>query len=66
MHSSSIYSGAHLRNPEVKHFRCDRLTLKLRNEAIADRFLLDVDGEPLGRLPITVEVVPGAIDVLVP
>jgi diacylglycerol kinase (ATP) len=66
MHSSSIYSGDHLRNPEVRHFRCDRLTLTLKNRDIADRFLLDVDGEPLGRLPITIELLPAAIDVFVP
>lgn len=66
MVSSKVYTGEHLQNPEVSHFACDKLTLVLENTEIADRFLLDVDGEPLGRLPITVELVPGAIEVFVP
>jgi diacylglycerol kinase (ATP) len=64
--SSRIYTGDHLKNPRVKHFRADRATLKLRNEEVAERFLLDVDGEPLGRLPLEVELLPGALEVLAP
>ena len=48
MHSSSIYSGEHIRNPEVRHFRCDKLTSSSATRSVADKFLLDVDGEPLG------------------
>ena len=66
MYSSSIYSGAHLKVPEVKHFRCRKITARLLNQDAADKVLLDVDGEPFGRLPVEIEVVPGAIDVLVP
>jgi YegS/Rv2252/BmrU family lipid kinase len=64
--SSSIYSGTHLSRPGVRHFRCRKLTARLVNEDAADRFLLDVDGEPFGRLPVEIEVVPGALEVLVP
>ncbi len=64
--SSAIYSGAHLKSPDVRHFRCQKLTLELLNERARDAFLLDVDGEPLGGLPLTVEILPGALSVLLP
>jgi diacylglycerol kinase (ATP) len=40
--------------------------LELLNKEAVDRFLLDVDGEPLGRMPLTIELVPGALEVFVP
>lgn len=64
--SSSIYAGTHLKHAEVKHFRCRKLTARLLNDDVADKFLLDVDGEPFGRLPVEIEVVRRAIEVLVP
>ena len=64
--SSRIYTGKHIGHPDVEHFPCDRIQIELENERVADRFLLDVDGEPLGKLPITIDVVPGALPVLVP
>ncbi|HLM71957.1 MAG TPA: diacylglycerol kinase family protein [Polyangiaceae bacterium] len=66
LESSKIYTGAHLKNPGVKHFRCDRFEAKLLNEAAGETFLLDVDGEPLGKLPISIDLVPNAIEVLAP
>ncbi len=62
--STRIYTGDHIGKEGVQHFRCDRITVALENEHIADRFLLDVDGEPLGRLPMTIELIPGALEVL--
>jgi diacylglycerol kinase (ATP) len=64
--SSAIYSGAHLKSPDVRHFSCNKVELVLKNRDIDPVFLLDVDGEPLGSLPLTVEVVPRALDVLLP
>jgi YegS/Rv2252/BmrU family lipid kinase len=64
--SSRIYTGEHIGKPGIQHFPCDRISITLKNEAISDRFLLDVDGEPLGRLPMDIELIPGAIEVLVP
>jgi diacylglycerol kinase (ATP) len=66
MASSQIYSGKHIQNPDVKHFVCDRISMELLNREAADRFLLDVDGEPLGRMPLTIELLPRALEVLVP
>jgi diacylglycerol kinase (ATP) len=59
--SRKIYDGSHLSSPGVQHFACDRLAVDLENEGARDVFLLDVDGEPLGGLPIEVELVPGAL-----
>jgi YegS/Rv2252/BmrU family lipid kinase len=64
--SSRMYTGTHVHSLDVKHYRCDRIEIELLNPDVADRFLLDVDGEPLGRLPLTVEMVPSAIEVFAP
>ncbi len=64
--STRIYSGDHIGKEGVQHLRCDKITVTLQNTDIADRFLLDVDGEPLGRLPMEIELIPGALEVLVP
>ncbi len=64
--STRIYSGEHIGHPDVRHFPCEKIEIELKNKAIADRFLLDVDGEQLGKLPLTIELMPGALEVLVP
>ncbi len=61
--SSRMYDGSHLQHDDVRHLRCQRIAITLRNAQVADRFLLDVDGEPLGRLPMEIEVVPSALQV---
>ena len=47
--------------PGVELLRCRGVEVELLDEAAADRFALDVDGEPLGRLPLRAELVPGAL-----
>ena len=59
--SQAIYDGKHLASKDVTHFSCTKVHMDLVNEEARSTFLLDVDGEPLGGLPLTVEVVPGAI-----
>ncbi len=54
----SVYAGRHLEVPTVHHFPCERMELRLEDQAAESRFLLDVDGDALGSLPLTVEVVP--------
>jgi diacylglycerol kinase (ATP) len=54
----SVYAGRHLAVPTVQHFPCQRIELRLDDETAGSRFLLDVDGDALGSLPLTVEVVP--------
>jgi len=64
--SSGVYTGRHLKSRDVSHFRCERIELELLNTEVDDRFLLDVDGEPLGRLPISVTLEPRALEVMAP
>jgi len=62
--SHAIYDGTHLSTPGVEHFACDRIAIDLENEDARDVFLLDVDGEPIGGLPLDVELAPRALRVL--
>jgi YegS/Rv2252/BmrU family lipid kinase len=59
--SRRIYRGRHLSASGVQHFSCDRIAIDLENDADREAFLLDVDGEPLGGLPLDVELVPSAL-----
>ncbi|MDB4946699.1 MAG: Transcription regulator [Labilithrix sp.] len=61
MTSRSIYAGTHLRQPNAVHLRGEKFVLELANDDAKDVFLLDVDGEPMGGLPLTIEVVPRAL-----
>jgi diacylglycerol kinase (ATP) len=56
--SRRIYDGTHLSADGVGHFACDRIAIDLENDDARGVFLLDVDGEPLGGLPLEVELVP--------
>jgi diacylglycerol kinase family enzyme len=64
----SVYRGEHLAIAGVEHIRCTRIEMELDEADVAIHgrnagkpYLLDVDGEPLGRLPLTVEIVPSAL-----
>ncbi len=59
--SRKIYRGAHLSTPAAEHFACDRIAIDLENEEARSTFLLDVDGEPLGGMPLEVQLVPGVL-----
>jgi len=54
---SSIYKGNHLQNPRVSLARARRVTARCDQGEV----LLDVDGEQPGRLPLEVEILPGAL-----
>ena len=61
MTSRGIYTGAHIGQAGTVHLRGQKIVLDLANDDARDVYLLDVDGEPMGGLPLTVEVVPKAI-----
>ncbi len=61
LRSGKIYKGEHLKDETTTHLRCSKIVLRLENADVADRFLLDVDGEPLGGLPATITCVPKAL-----
>jgi YegS/Rv2252/BmrU family lipid kinase len=56
-----LYSSDIYRHPKTRHFRARHV------EALCDQpASIEVDGEPLGRLPLEITVMPRAIDVLAP
>ena len=61
MTSRGIYTGKHIGSGGTVHLRGEKIVLDLANEDARDVYLLDVDGEPMGGLPLTVEVVPKAL-----
>jgi diacylglycerol kinase family enzyme len=61
MTSRGIYTGSHIGQAGTVHLRGQKIVLDLANEDARSVFLLDVDGEPMGGLPLTVEVVPKAL-----
>lgn len=62
--SATIYDGAHIYNPKV----ITRQGKRIRCAAVGERqdVYLDVDGEPLGRLPATFELIPNALSLIAP
>lgn len=64
--TSRIHAAGHLGKDGVLHRRVDRVRLDLENEEARGVFRLDCDGEPLGGLPITIEVVRRALRIRVP
>lgn len=57
----TVFEGGHTRQPNVQIVRARRVRIS------ADRpFTLYADGDPLAELPVTVEVLPAAIQVLAP
>lgn len=58
-----VYSGTHLDDPNVAHFRGAEVVAELVGDRPA---LLDVDGEPLGLIPATFKVEPGVLRLLNP
>jgi YegS/Rv2252/BmrU family lipid kinase len=61
MTSGSIYSGDHMGQAGTVHIRGSKFELRLENDEAKDVYLLDVDGEPMGSLPLTVECLPKAL-----
>ena len=61
MTSRGIYTGKHIGTGGTVHLRGEKIMLDLANEDARAVYLLDVDGEPMGGLPLTVEVVPKAL-----
>jgi YegS/Rv2252/BmrU family lipid kinase len=58
-----IYDAGHLRAEGVTQFACDKIALDLEGDDARSVFLLDVDGEPLGGLPIEIELVRAALTI---
>lgn len=59
--SGSIYSGRHVGRAGTVHLRGEKVKLELLNHDATGKYLLDVDGEPMGELPVEIEAVPRAL-----
>jgi diacylglycerol kinase (ATP) len=57
----TLYNGGILTHPKVQAYRTKRLEANSK-----ETVLIEIDGEPLGRLPIEISIVPSAIRVLIP
>ena len=57
----SLYNGAILTQPKVKAYRAKKIEASSK-----ETVLIEIDGEPLGRLPIEISIVPKAIRLLMP
>lgn len=60
-HVAGVFTHRHLRDPMVAHFQGRQVTIHT-----AEPFPVQMDGEPMGSTPISFEVVPRALRVLVP
>jgi YegS/Rv2252/BmrU family lipid kinase len=59
-HALLVFIGRHAEDPEVTYFQTRELQVAARPP-----LPLQVDGEPVGTTPVTVQIVPGALRVLV-
>lgn len=59
-----ILQGDHINHPSVDYFQTK--ALKIRNLDEENPVIVDYDGECFGQLPVEVEVIPDAIEILVP
>ena len=64
LYTKDIYAGTHMRT--AQSFRASSISVDIENEEARSSFLLDVDGEPLGTLPLEVRVLPRALRVFTP
>jgi YegS/Rv2252/BmrU family lipid kinase len=60
-HVAGVFTHRHLRDPMVSHYQGRHITIYTD-----EPFLVQLDGEPAGMTPISVEVVPRSLRVLVP
>lgn len=68
---TTVYAGTHLLEPGVDHFACRELELRPAGPPAGRRpraghFPLDVDGDPLGDVPVTAGVARAALRVRAP
>jgi YegS/Rv2252/BmrU family lipid kinase len=57
-----IYSGEHLKNPAVRAMRARKIVAAPVAENKGRAVLIEADGESVGKLPATFEILPGALN----
>jgi diacylglycerol kinase family enzyme len=56
-----LYGGRHRNHPAITILRGAKLAVEPLGGRAGDRMIVEADGEPLGRIPATFEIMPGAI-----
>lgn len=56
-----LYGGRHRNHPAISILRGAKLTVEPLSSLAGDRMIVEADGEPLGRIPATFDILPGAI-----
>lgn len=62
-YGAKMYKGTHLGEPGVAHFSCDAIDLALAPGPAGRSVLLDIDGEPIGALPVRIAIKRSALRV---
>lgn len=60
-HAAKIFSGRHLQDPKIIYRQVETITIETESPVS-----VQADGDPLGKTPVTMSVVPRAVQVLVP
>lgn len=58
-----IVQGDHINHPNVEYFQTKKIDIKILDDS---KVIVDYDGECFGELPVTVEVAPKAVKIIVP
>lgn len=56
-----LYGGRHRNHPAITILRGGKVTVEPLGDRAAEGMLAEADGEPLGRIPATFDILPGAI-----
>lgn len=60
-HAIRIFARRHLRDPQVEYYRCKKVSI-----STATPLPVQVDGDPIGTTPMEFEIVPQALNIIVP
>lgn len=60
-HAMMVFARRHLRDPQVEYYHCRKVSIRT-----ATPLPIQVDGDPIGTTPMEFEIVPQALNVIVP
>ncbi|MBM4464223.1 MAG: diacylglycerol kinase family lipid kinase [Chloroflexi bacterium] len=60
-HAIRVFAHSHLRDPQVEYYRCRKVSI-----STATPLPVQVDGDPIGTTPMEFEIVPQALNIIVP
>jgi YegS/Rv2252/BmrU family lipid kinase len=60
-HAIKVFARRHLRDPQVEYYRCRKVSI-----STATPLPVQIDGDPVGTTPMEFEIVPHALNIIVP